>query len=481
MDMKMLIGGEFVDASDGATLKNFNPYNGELIGTVPAATKEDVDRAVANAVQGQKEWAALRNDQRDAILNRFLELYDQHAEEIAQLLSREGGKTITECRGEVGSVPLIFRAYMSAACTLYGQSLPNNVERRNTSDVMFTTYEPLGVCVCVAPFNYPVSTMTNKVAPALCAGNSVIMKPASDTPMSILLYAKLMLEAGMPTNTVQVLTGSGGKIGKWVTENPDVAAISLTGSTAVGVELQANASRHLQRVMLELGGNDPFVVFEDCDLDKAVAEAIGGRIYNAGQICSASKRFIVQNSIKEAFTQKLVEGLKAIKCGDPLDETVVFSCLVNAGAAQKVEEQIQLTVSQGARCIYGGKRTADTIVEPTVLTDITPDMDIARDMEVFGPVFPIIGFDTFDEAMAIANNTSYGLSSGVMTENIATAMKAARAIQAGTCVINGTGDYRTSYHGFGGYKMSGVGREGALHTLEEFSEIKTVVLRSVLS
>lgn len=481
MDWKMIIGGELVDASDGAVLENINPYTGELIGTVPAATQEDVDRAVANAVSGQKEWAALRNDERDAILNKFLALYDEHAEELAQLLSREGGKTITECRGEVGSVPLIFRAYMNASATLYGQALPNNIERRNTSDIMFTSYEPLGVCVCVAPFNYPVSTMTNKVAPALCAGNSVIMKPASDTPMSIILYAQLMLEAGMPANTIQVITGSGSKVGKWVTENKDVAAISLTGSTAVGVELQANASSHLQRVLLELGGNDPFVVFEDCNLDKAVSEAIGGRIYNAGQICSASKRFIVQNSVKEAFTEKLIAGLKQIKCGDPLDDSVVFSCLVNPSAAKKVAEQIQYTIGQGARCVYGGKQIAKTIVEPTVLIDVTPEMDIAKDMEVFGPVFPIIGFDTFDEAIAIANNTSYGLSAGVMTENIATAMKAARAIQAGTCVINGTGDYRTSYHGFGGYKMSGVGREGALHTLEEFSEVKTTVLRGVIA
>ena len=481
MDWKMIIGGKSADASDGAVLNNYNPYTGELIGTVPAATKEDVDLAIANAVEGQKEWAALRNDERDAIINKFLALYDEHAEELAQLLSREGGKTISECRGEVGSVPLIFRAYMNAAATMYGETLPYNVERRNTSDIIFTSYEPLGVCVCVAPFNYPVSTMTNKVAPALCAGNSVIMKPASDTPMSIILYAQLMLEAGMPANTVQVITGSGSKVGKWITENEHVAAISLTGSTAVGVKLQTDASRHLQRVLLELGGNDPFVVFEDCDLDKAVAEAIGGRIYNAGQICSASKRFIVQNSVKEAFIEKLIEGLKAIKCGDPLDETTVFSCLINPAAATKVAQQIEMNVAQGARCVYGGKRTAETIVEPTVLVDVTPEMDIAQSMEVFGPVFPVIGFDTFDEAMAIANNTTYGLSAGVMTGDIATAMKAARAIQSGTCVINGTGDYRTSYHGFGGYKMSGVGREGALHTLEEFSEAKTTVLRGVMA
>ncbi len=480
MDLKMIIGGEFMDASDGAKMENYNPYTGARIGTVPSATKQDVDCAISNAVSGQKEWAALRQDEREAIINRFLALLSQNAEEIAQLLSQEGGKTISECRGEVGSVPLIFRAYMNAAATLYGESLPHNVERRNTDDVMFTVYEPMGVCVCVGPFNYPISTMTNKVAPALCAGNSVVMKPASDTPMSTLLYAKLMLEAGFPKNTVQVVTGSGGKIGQWVTENKDVAVISLTGSTEVGVTLQKAASEHLQRVLLELGGNDPLVVFEDCDLEQAVDEAIGGRVYNSGQICSASKRFIVQNSIKEKFATHLAEKLSALKYGDPGNpETVTSCCMINKKAADDVEAQIQKAISAGAKCLYGGTRKG-MLIEPTVLVDVTADMDIARDEEVFGPVFPVIGFDTFEQAMEIANNTVYGLSSGVMTRSISTALKAAYTIQAGTCVINGTGDYRTSYHGFGGYKMSGVGREGASSTLKEFSEVKTIVFRAAL-
>lgn len=480
MDWKMVIGGEFLDASDGGVLENINPYTGELIGTVPSATKEDVDRAIENAVIGQKQWAALRQDEREAILNRFLALYQEHAEEIAQMLCKEGGKTISECRGEVSSVPLIFRAYMNASAMLNGETLPHNVERRNTSDVLMTVYEPLGVCVCVGPFNYPISTMTNKVAPALCAGNSVIMKPASDTPMSILIYAKLLLEAGMPANVAQVITGSGSKIGRWITENPKVAAISLTGSTAVGVELHKAASEHLQRVLFELGGNDPLIVFEDCDLEKAVDEAIGGRIYNSGQICSASKRFIIQNSIRQKFAERLVQKLSQLKYGAPTDPEVTSSCcMINRRAAETVEAQIKKVISAGAKCLCGGRRDG-SVVEPTVLIDVTPDMDIAKSEEVFGPVFPIIGFDTFEEAIAIANNTVYGLSSGVMTRDIAIGIKAAYAIQAGTCVINGTGDYRTSYHGFGGYKMSGIGREGASNTLKEFSEVKTIVLRSVL-
>ena len=477
----MIIGGAFVDASDGATIENINPYTNKPIGTVPSATHADVNRAIANAVQGQKEWYALRQDEREAIINRFLNLLQEHSEEMAQLLCQEGGKTISECRGEISSVPLIFRAYINAAATLNGQTLPHNVERRNTSDAIMTFYEPLGVCVCIAPFNYPISTMTNKIAPALCAGNSVIMKPSSDTPMSTLLYGKLMLEAGMPPNTVQVITGSGTKIGQWVTENRDVAAISLTGSTDVGVCLHQAASSHLQRVLLELGGNDPLIVFDDCDLEKAVDEAINGRIYNAGQICSASKRFLVQDSICKEFATLLIEKLKRLKLGNPSDEDVISSCcMINPDAAKRVEEQVQRALAQGAVCLYGGHRNR-SLIEPTVLSEVTPNMDIARDEEVFGPVFPIISFRSFEEAIYIANNTKYGLSAGVMTRDMNRAMHASRLIQAGTCVINGTGDYRTSYHGFGGVKMSGVGREGASETLKEFSEVKTIVIRSAFS
>lgn len=479
-DMKMLIGGQFVDASDGGVMKNYNPYTGELIGTVPAATKEDTDRAVANAVEGAKVWGAMRCDERDVILERFLALVEEHKEEIAQMTTEESGKTISESRSEVSLVPQIFHAYMHAASTMYGETLPLGGERRIAGDLAMTIWEPLGVCVCIAPFNYPISTMTNKVAPALCAGNSVIMKPASDTPMATLMYAKLMMEAGMPANVIQCVTGSGSKFGGWITANKDVAAISVTGSTQVGKVTMEQASRNLQKVLLELGGNDPLIIFGDADVDESVAEALNGHIYNAGQVCSGSKRFIVQNSVKEEFTAKLIEALRKVPRGIPTDDAAVYSCLINKAAADNILRQIQDTVALGAKLVCGGERTSDTIVEPAVLTDVTKDMPIAQDMEVFGPVFPIIGFDTWEEAVAIANNTCYGLSSGVMTGNMRTALRTAKALEAGTCVINGTGDYRTSYHGFGGRKMSGIGREGAIHTLEEFSETKTIVLRRML-
>jgi len=478
-DMKMIIGGKFVDSSDGAVLKNINPYTGDLIGTVPAATKEDIEKAAAFAVEGQKEWSKLRGDEREEIIERFLALLQANSDDIAILLCQESGKSISECRSEVGLIKPIFRAYISAAATLYGQTIPTNIEKRGSSDFMFTSYEPFGVCAAIAPFNYPISTMMNKVAPALCAGNSVIMKPASDTPMSIIPIAALMLKAGVPSNTIQVITGSGSKLGKWITETKNISFISLTGSTQVGVQLKRQASTNLQRLSLELGGNDPLIIFADCDLYKAVGEAISGRIYNCGQICTASKRFIVENSIKEKFTHMLIAQLKKTPGGNPLDENAFYGCMINGKAADTVEQQIRDTIALGANCVYGGKRIHKTMVEPTVLTDVTKGMPIARDMEVFGPVFPIIGFDTFEESLEIANNTVYGLSSGIMTENIHTAFKAVSLLKAGTCVINGTGDYRTSYHAFGGYKMSGLGREGAIVTLKEFSEIKSTVFKQI--
>ncbi|MEA4871221.1 MAG: aldehyde dehydrogenase family protein [Synergistaceae bacterium] len=478
-DMKMIISGNFVDASDGSVLKNINPYTGDIIGTVPAATKADIDKAISCGILGQAEWGSMRNDERDAIIEKFLSLLEEHVEEIAQLVCMESGKCISECRSELSAVSPIFQAYMKAAGTLYGQTLPGNTEKRNKGDIIFTMYEPLGVCATVGPFNHPISTMMNKVAPALCAGNSVIMKPASDTPMSIIVVAKLMLEAGFPSRTIQVVTGTGSEIGRWLTENKDLAMISLTGSTNVGIELHKSTSKNLQRVSLELGGNDPLIIFADCDIDSAVKEAVDGRLCNCGQICSASKRFIVDNKIKEEFTQKLIERLKTTEGGAPTDENAIYGCMISDSAADTVEQQIKDTLTLGTKCLYGGRRIHRALVEPTVLVDVKRDMPIAMDMEVFGPVFPIIGFDTIDEALEIANNTRFGLSSGVMTGNMRTAMTVCTKIKAGTCVINGTGDYRTSYHAFGGYKMSGLGREGAHVTLKEFSELKSIVLRNI--
>jgi len=477
--MKMFIGGSWTDASDGGVFENINPATGEVIDTIPAATKEDVDRAIANAVKGQAEWNSYPLYRKLEILEKYAVILEKNTERIASVMCAEGGKPIEQCRVEVAANAAIFRIYISAANTFYGKTLPYNAEPRSKGDVAFTVHEPLGVFACIVPFNYPVELAAHKTAPMLVAGNSVILKPSSDTPMGALILCELLVEAGVPANAIQCITGSGSKIGSWLTSDPRVRAVSFTGSTEVGVELSKMCAPSLKHVSLELGGNDPLIIFDDCDFELAISETIGGRIGNAGQTCCASKRFIVQNGIKERFVKELVSRLSKIKIGDPSDPSTELGPVISERAAKEVEQQIQHTISQGAKLICGGTRKA-AFIEPTVL-ECTPDMDIARDLEVFGPVFPIIPFERESDAIQIANNTIYGLSSGVITENMRQAMRVANSVNAGACIINGSGNYRLAHQPFGGYNMSGVGREGAVCTLEEMTRQKMISFKGILN
>lgn len=476
--MKMLIGGKWVDASDGGVINVVNPATGKVIDTVPAATNEDVEQAIKNAVKGQVEWNSYPLYRKLEILERYAVLLTDNTERIASIMCEEGGKPIEQCRVEVAANAAIFRIYISAANTLYGHTLPYNAEPRSQGDVAFTIHEPLGVFACIVPFNYPFELAAHKTAPMLVTGNSVILKPASETPRSALILCELLLEAGVPANAIQCLTGSGSKIGSILASDERISAVSFTGSTEVGVELAKNCAPSLKHVSLELGGNDPLIIFDDCDFELALSETISGRIGNAGQTCCASKRFIVQRGIVDRFKEELVNGLAKLKIGDPSDPSVDMGPVVSEKAAIQVEQQIQHTIEQGGKLLCGGTRNG-AFVAPTVI-EATPEMDISRDMEVFGPVFPIIPFDTMEEAIQIANNSIYGLSSGVITENIRTAMQVANSVQAGACIINGSGNYRLAHQPFGGYKMSGVGREGAVSTLEEMTRQKTISFKGVL-
>lgn len=478
--MKMLINGKQTDASDGKTLEVWNPATMELIDTVPSATPQDVEAALDAAQLGKKEWRDVVLFERVAILRKFVSLIDKNLDTFAKMISAESGKTLVSCIDEAKACMGIFESYCEKAKNYGGETLPFNSEARVKGDIIFTLKEPLGVVACVVPFNYPVELYAHKVAPALVMGNAVIIKPSSDTPMCNIFLTQLLLEAGVPGAAAQIVTGSGARIGKQIAESPKIDAISLTGSTAVGVETMQNGAKNLTHVFLELGGNDPLIVFEGADLDQAVAETLAGRASNAGQTCCGTKRLIIQNSIKEAYTQKLLEALKGLKVGDPLDPETVYGPLISERAAKDVEQQVQKTIGQGATCLYGGKRYDTTYFEPTLLTDVTMDMDIAGDMEIFGPVFPVIGFDTAEQAIEIANHAPYGLSSGVISPDICTALKVATEIEAGTCVINGCGNYRSSHLAFGGYKMTGIGREGVTQTLDEYTQTKNIALKQML-
>ncbi|MGI6037587.1 MAG: aldehyde dehydrogenase family protein [Limnochordia bacterium] len=476
--MKMIIGGQQVDAKDGKVVEILNPATNEIIDTVPSATVEDVERALDIAQEGKKIWADTPLHERCRILMVFADLVEKNKEELAVLLCKETGKAIREARTEIGGIPNMVRAYAERAKHLYGSWLSDS-HPGTERDIILTRREPLGVVVCVVPFNFPASSLCHKIAPALAMGNSVICKPPSDNPLNNIRLVELLLEAGVPGSVAQILTGSGAVLGKQLISTPKVNAVSLTGSTEVGVTVTEYASKYLHHVMLELGGNDALIVFEDADLDLLMKELLQSRASCAGQICSSTKRLLVQNSIKEEVAQRLVETLSAIRVGDPMDPETDIGCLISEKAAMEVEKQVQHTIEQGAKCILGGKRFNGTFFEMTVLVDVTPEMDIAKDMEVFGPVFPIIGFETLEEAISIANASKYGLMGGVMTKDLDKAMKVAFSLETGGAIINGAGRYRTPDFPFGGCKMSGIGREGASTTLEEMSQIKSIVLKGV--
>ena len=478
--MKMIINGIHRDASDGGVQQVYNPFDFTLVDTVPAATEADVDEAVKAAQAGKKIWKKTPMHERLAILKKFTQLVERDREKLREVMCDEIGKTMAGCDGEIGAVINIFNAYCSKGSVYATETLPLNSDPGCTGDIIFTVREPLGVIACIIPFNYPVELYAQKVAPALVAGNAVIVKPSSDTPLSAILLTELLLEAGVPKEVIQVVTGSGGKIGAQLSRHKGVDAISLTGSTEVGIETAANCAQTLKKVFLELGGNDPIIVFDDADLDRAVQETLNGRASNAGQTCCATKRMIVQKGVAEKYTEKLIEALKKIKVGDPRDPEVFMGPLINEKSAITVEKQIADTVALGATVVLGGKRYNNTFIEATVLSGVTKDMPIAKEMEVFGPVFPIIPFEDVDEAIEIANQIPYGLSSGVMTGDTGIALKVAMEIEAGTCVINGCGNYRTCYHAFGGYKMTGIGREGCGYTLDEFTQVKSIVMKQMI-
>lgn len=478
--MRMIIGGKEADASDGKTIEVLNPATGQVIDTVPAATPEDISRAVETAVKAQKQWARVPVTRKVDILYKFLELVERDKEDLAQTLSAETGKPIREARAEIGNIPVSFRAFCEKAKHLYAEVLPAGQEAGQEHTILLTQREPIGVVACVIPFNFPCDLFDQKVAPALLAGNAAIIKPSTDNPLTLCRLTQLLVEAGVTDGAVQILTGRGSVVGNELCRNPQVHAITFTGSTSVGIETAHNAAEHLAHVALELGGNDAFIVLEDGDVDLAVEELIWGRMYNTGQVCCASKRFLVQESRKAEFTEKAIARIKKLKQGMPCDETSELGCLISEKAAIEVEKQIQQTLAEGAQLLLGGKRKG-AFIEPTVIGDVPRTAAVASDMEIFGPVVPIISFKTAEEAVQIANNSKFGLCGCVFSANMKTAWKVASNLECGGAVINGASFFRSFEMPFGGYKYSGIGREGVASTFNEVTQLKTIVLKNILA
>ena len=477
--MKNLIGYEWKDASNGAVIEVVNPAKQELIDTVPNVTLEDVDTAVKVAQIEQKKWEKVSIYDRADILYKFVDLVEENKERLARLLSDETGKPIKEARGEIANVRIGVRGFVEKAKHLYDNSVPVGQEAGQEKTMQVTKRYPLGVIAAIIPFNFPSDLFCQKVPPALMMGNSIIVKPSNYNPLTLIEYVKLMIEAGVPAGVIQVLTGDGPIVGQALAGHPGVHLVSLTGGTAAGIQTMGTASKNLTHVMLELGGNDAFIFLEDGDMDLAVKETIWGRLYNGGQVCCASKRFLIHNSRKAEFISRMKEVIENLKVGDPSKEDTDMGPMVNINAAKRIEEQVNQMVAEGASIVCGGKRE-DAYYYPTILDNVTKDMEVAKDMEIFGPVISVIGFDTIDEAIEIANQSSYGLCSCVFTNNYPLGMQIADKLECGGAVINGASFYRSFEMPFGGWKHSGIGNEGVMTTLQEMSRLKTIVMKNIL-
>ncbi|GEN34777.1 MULTISPECIES: aldehyde dehydrogenase family protein [Aneurinibacillus] len=478
--MEMIINKKKRSASNGKIIEVRNMATMEVIDTTPAATVQDAQEALEAARQGAEVWAATPVYKRVQCIRNFLEKMKERKEELARLLSMENGKILAQARAELDAAAGIFEGFAEESKRLFGQTIPLEIQEGLEKDLMITKREPLGVIVGILPFNFPAELFAHKVGSALAAGNAIIIKAPEDDPLTVIRMTEMLHEAGVPGNVLQIITGYGEEVGDYLAKSPLVNAVSFTGSTETGIHIAGNGAKNLSRVFLELGGNDAMIICEDADIDAAVQDAVDGRLLANGQVCCATKRILLHESVHDEFRDKLVATLSTKRLGNQLDEATDVGPLVSEEAAMRVEEQIQYTVSQGATLILGGKRVNSTFIEPTVLEGVTRDMDVAKDMEIFGPVFPLISFSSYEEAIEISNQSMYGLNGAIYTRDVYKAIDAGNRIQAGIVSVNGGNCYRPMCSAFGGYKKSGIGREGTAYTLEEVTQIKSIVLRGVM-
>lgn len=481
--MKMYINGRPASASNGESIEVLNPATNEVIDTVPSATKEDVESAISVAVAGEKAWAAVPLHKRMAMMQNFIDLVmeEENHKRLAMMQCLEMGKPYKESYNDFSGFKAHIEGFISAARNnLTGIVIPFGVQAGMENDFDVSIREPIGTIVGIIPFNAPLTLFAKKVAPALLSGNCCIAKPASDDPLTVLMLSELMYEAGFPGYAYQCVTGRGETVGEWLTADDRIAGVNFTGSTAAGKRVAENCGRNLKYQSLELGGNAPMIVCADADIDCAVAEATACRaFYMAGQICSVPKRFIVHRSVHDEFLKKLLDKISAVKLGDPLAPETTMGTLISESAAKRVEAQVNRAIEQGAKLVCGNERHG-SFYGPTVLDGVDASMDIAHDVEVFGPVFPIITFDDFDDAMDIANDTKYGLGSCIFTKDLSLGLKAALRFEAGSVVINGQSLYRNLLTPYGANKDSGLGREGQTQTLLAMTQTKNIVFKNIL-
>lgn len=478
--MKMLIDSHWVEASDGNWQEVCNPGTGEVIDKVPIATLKDAEKALLAAQRGKEAMGRLPAHERSAILFRIADAMEADKATLSELLARENGKPIKQTRGEVAAAIRIYRGFAEEAKRILGKVVPMDAVPGQERNLAFTIRQPLGVVAAIIPFNYPVELCAHKDGAALAAGNAVIEKPPSNCPLTLLKIAALMEEAGLPKAAHQVITGPGELIGDFLARSQGIQMITVTGSTEVGIKISQLAAQNLKKVHLELGGNDAMIICSDADLEKAAEAVVLGRLARGnGQICCAVKRIFVDAQVYNNFAEILTEKVRALKVGDQLDEDTDVGPLIDEEAARKVEAAINDAVKAGAKLRAGGHRK-NAFIEPTVLTDISPQVELFRE-EIFGPVAPLVAFQNLDEAIEMANDSPYGLQAALFTKDINRAFDIAYRLEAGGVIINWSSAIRVESLPFGGIKMSGHGREGLYDTINDMTEQKIILVHDALS
>ncbi|MHB1038894.1 MAG: NADP-dependent succinate-semialdehyde dehydrogenase [Desulfobacteria bacterium] len=469
------IDGSWGDADDRKTIDVTNPATGEKLGTVPKMGMDETRRAIEAARAAFPSWRAKTARERSVVLRRWYDLMMENQEDLAVLMTSEQGKPLAESRGEIAYAASFIEWFAEEGKRIYGDTIPQHQSGKR----IVVLKEPVGVVAAITPWNFPSAMITRKAGPALASGCTVVLKPASYTPYSALALAELAERAGVPKGAFNVVTGSAGAIGGELTANPIVRKLTFTGSTEIGKVLMRQCAGTVKKMSLELGGNAPFIVFDDADLDAAVAGTIASKYRNSGQTCVCTNRLLVQDGVYDAFAGKLAREVEKLQVGNGLSDGTHQGPLIDPAAVAKVEEHIADALGKGARVITGGKRHAlgGTFFQPTILADVTRDMAVARE-ETFGPLAPLFRFSTEEEAIRMANDTEFGLAAYFYTRDLARSWRVSEGLEYGIVGIN-TGIISTEVAPFGGMKESGIGREGSRYGIEEFIEIKYLCIGGI--
>ena len=471
MEYKLLIDGQWIGGGNELEVKN--KYNGEIVGVLPAARREDLDAALAAAERAEDLMADMPSYKRAEILLRTAVLMRERADDLAKTIAAEAGKALKFARAEVERAASVFTIAAEEAKRIHGETIPLDAVPSGEGYFGYWTRRPVGVIAAISPFNFPLNLVAHKVAPALAAGNTLVLKPATTTPLAAVKLCQILQDAGLPAGAINLVVGSGGTVGEWLITDERVDKITFTGSPEIGRHILAVAG--IKKVTLELGNNSPVVVAPDADLDFVAKRCALGAFYNSGQVCISVQRIYSQKQVYEPFTEKFVKATEAMVVGDPLDERVDVGPMIDSKEVDRIESWVKEAQSSGAKLLTGGKREG-TVYYPTVLSNVDADMKVIAE-ETFGPVASVISSDDFESALQQANDSKFGLQVGVFTNDVNRVFKAVRKLNFGGVIVNDTPNFRADHMPYGGNRQSGLGREGVKFAMEDMTNIQLVAIR----